>query len=252
MSSKIIFGGLALLLLGGDDGDAAMVPPTPIDPNAPGIPPDVQVFPTSWLPPAVPVIPPDVGIFPGTWEGPGGEEPTPPPAATLGELYDSLLTPTPTQGGLWRVTPGTNPTTALQQAYGEVSAFIWACFTQAAWNWKLYATEGSPGTSYSHPIEGTLGQVTSAWLPMHENVGNAIDFGRLPQRTILWNKGSNGQVQPRGAASLSSPIIGAKTWGTVFFPKLADCAGAWTSQGKSPSALLAMLGTNPADWDAWA
>ncbi len=244
MSSKVIFGALALLLLGGDDDDADAVPPVPLDPNLPTPLGPIQVFPTSWTPPAIPV-------FPGTpvapFEGPGGEEPQ-----TLGELFDELLSPVPAQGRLWRVVQGTNPTTALQQAYGEVNSFIWACFTQTAWNWKLYGVEGAPGTSYSHPVEGTLGQVTSAWVPMHEPVATAIAFGRLPQRTILWNKGSNGQVQPRNVAGLPQPLAGAKTWGTVYFPREVDCAETWTAPNKNPSQLFASVGTTAADWDAWA
>ena len=245
--SKPLLALAALFLLGGDDKPTPGLP-LPVDPNLPpGLPPFVPTGIIETPPVVVPglgdlPVPPGIGpIFPGVPTGP----------TTLGEIFAGLLTDTPTQGGLWAIEQGTSPNEVLDAAYGDHSPSTWQCFTASAWNWGLYAVEGGPGSS-SQIVSNVLGTVTSAWFPMHENASNAIAQGRLPQRLVLWNKGSQGQVQPRAQSDLGQPQAGTKTWGTLFFPRKVDCGQNRFGAGKNPIALFNKLGIAPAEWNAWS
>ena len=229
----------ALLLLSGDDDDG-LTPPPPFDPNIldPIVVPPITVVD----PLADPIVVPPI-----TPVGPGGVEPS------LVDVFDAYLTATPTQGGLWLITQGTNMSAALNAAYGRADAETYQAVTEAQYNWGLYAVAGTPGTLWSREVEDVLGTVTSAWFPMHESAQGAAQQGRLPQRLVLWDKGSKGQVQPRAMGDLPHPLAGlTKGYGTMFFPKEEAFGLGRMAPGKNPIALFNRVGLTPETWDPWA
>ncbi len=243
-TAKILLGVGALLLFGGDDDDAPAPPDDGviIDPNT-GLPVDIQVYP---------------GTVVGPFEGPGGEEPgvVLPPVdvgpSSLVDVFNDLLTPTPTPGGLWQITQGTNLSNALEAAYGFANAQTYQAVTESQYNWGLYAVEGTAGTLWSRVVDDALGTVTSAWFPMMESASQAItQQTRLPQRTVLWNKGSNGQVQPRKMSDLQHPLAGTKGYGAIYFPVVESFGAGRLDPLKNPMALFNAAGTTPESWDPW-
>lgn len=227
-------GAIALLLAGagGDDIGPPEPDPDPNDPNDPNKP----------GPPKPPPKPAD-----------GPKIAPPPPGVSPSDVLSELLSDEPEPGRIWMVEPGTNPSQALQTAYGESGAAAFRAITDCQFNWGLYATEGQAGTSWSAEVDGVVGTVTSAWFPMFESVIAAVDVEeRLPQRTVLWNRGSNNQVQPRSAGALPYPLAGGhKTWGGLYFPRRA----AWNEDrfnlAKNPAPLFAALGIAIAEWNPW-
>ncbi len=250
------------LLFGGDD-DSVYVIPGQVPGQVPGVPGQVPSYPvdvpTAPPPgPTGPVTPGQIPSYPSAPTGPvmPADVPSypvdapvePPPALSLVEVFDAFVRPVPTPGYLYVIKDGDNPSAVLTAAYGNASSFTWQCFTTSRWNLQEYGTEGTPGASWSKNVDGTLAQVTAAWFRMHEPVRAALALGRLPQRTILWPRGSNGQVQPRQPPL---PLAGSKTFGTVMLPLVVDCPLPTEAPGKNPAPLFTKLGISIPEWSAW-
>jgi hypothetical protein len=192
--------------------------------------------------------------------GPGGEEPEPPtepaPEETdevILQVLDEHTAETPTPGMLFQLRPDDNPTKIAREALGvpsghpDIAPYLRA-MVQSRYNWTSFATQPrnvQPGYHGGGQIGGTWGDLSAAYLPMHESPRDAALAGRYPRRRVSWNRGPNGEYFTRfGADQLAGP----PRMGRIFLPTLGPDGKPVVREADDPDAnpmeLLAAFGVD--------
>lgn len=237
---------LLLLLFGGGKKKKKKAAPPPFVVAPPVIGPGKGVpdVPTPGIPKAPVDFPP---VSP-----PAG--PPPPSPLTPVQVYDDILTPRPSFGGLYQIQQGDNIGALVQELLGvqagdpAVGPYI-RKMTNVRYNWMLYVVEARKNQAGNWPYHATRfngsgprGTLTEApFFPGNDNVRSAMQQQALPHRRYTWNVNPNsGNPLPNGR-----PTHGPMGLGVVYFPP-PGCTDA-NDPECNPMGILDALGKKLAD-----